>query len=148
MLFHLPKWSEPASLLCPGNSPGKNTGVGCHALLQGIFPTEGWNPDRLPCRRILYCLSHQGSPCLPKGRDNYIPVHFFIFITWRWTGHIVSVPSCPCCLWLLVQAFPIFLLESRGGFSAPCGGTASPAPSHLTILPRDAEQLWSLTGAF
>ena len=41
-----------------GDSPGKNTGVGCHALLQGIFPTQGLNP-RLPhCGRILYCLSH------------------------------------------------------------------------------------------
>ena len=29
---------------CPWDSPGKNTGVGCHALLQGIFPTQGWNP--------------------------------------------------------------------------------------------------------
>ena len=32
-----------------GNSPGKNTGVGCHALLQGIFPTQGSNPDLLYC---------------------------------------------------------------------------------------------------
>jgi len=32
-----------ASLLCPCDSPGKNTGVGCHALLQGIFPTQGVN---------------------------------------------------------------------------------------------------------
>ena len=45
-----------------GDSTGKNTGVGCHALLQGIFPTQGWNPGRPCCRWILYCLSHQGSP--------------------------------------------------------------------------------------
>ena len=32
------------SLLRPWDSPGKNTGVGCHFLLQGIFPTQGWNP--------------------------------------------------------------------------------------------------------
>ena len=31
----------PARFLCPWNSPGKNTGVGCHFLLQGIFPTQG-----------------------------------------------------------------------------------------------------------
>ena len=31
---------QPARLLCPWDSPGKNTGVGCHALLQGIFPTQ------------------------------------------------------------------------------------------------------------
>ena len=38
----------PATLLCPWDSPGKNTGVGCHALLQGIFPTHGSN-TRLLC---------------------------------------------------------------------------------------------------
>ena len=45
-----------------GDSPGKNTGVGCHALFQGIFPNQGLNPHLLHCRWILYCLSHQGSP--------------------------------------------------------------------------------------
>ena len=45
-----------------GDSPGKNTGVGCHALLQGIFPTQGSNPGLPYCRQILYQLSHQGSP--------------------------------------------------------------------------------------
>ena len=44
-----------------GDPPGKNTGVGCHACLQGIFPIQGWNPGLLYCRRILYRLSHQGS---------------------------------------------------------------------------------------
>ena len=45
-----------------GDSPGKNAGVGCHALLQGVFPIQGLNPRLLHCRRILYYLSHQGSP--------------------------------------------------------------------------------------
>ena len=45
-----------------GDSPGKNTGVGCHALLQGIFPTQELNPGLQHCRWILYRLSHQGSP--------------------------------------------------------------------------------------
>ena len=45
----------------PWGSPGKNTGVGCHALLQ-IFPIQAWNPGFLHCRRILYPLSHQGNP--------------------------------------------------------------------------------------
>jgi len=44
-----------------GDSPGKNTGVGCHALLQGIFPTQGSNPSLLHCRWVLYHLSHHGS---------------------------------------------------------------------------------------
>ena len=45
-----------------GDSLGKNTGVGCHALFQGIFPPQGSNPGLLHCRQILYHLSHQGSP--------------------------------------------------------------------------------------
>ena len=46
-------------VLCPWNSPGKNTGVGCHFLLQGIFLTQGSNPHLLHCGQILYCLSHR-----------------------------------------------------------------------------------------
>ena len=45
-----------------GDSPGKNTGVGCHALLQGIFPTQGLNSGLPHCKQILYHLSHKGSP--------------------------------------------------------------------------------------
>ena len=48
--------------LCPQNSPGKNTGVGCYALLQEILLTQGLNPGLLHCRQIHYHLSHQGSP--------------------------------------------------------------------------------------
>ena len=53
---------QPARLLCPWDSPDKNTGVGCHTLLQEIFPTQRSNPGLPHCRRILYQLSHQGSP--------------------------------------------------------------------------------------
>ena len=51
----------PARLLSPWDFPGKNTGVGYYALLQGIFLTQGLNPGFLLCRQILYCLSHQES---------------------------------------------------------------------------------------
>jgi len=47
-------------LCCPWNSSCKNTGVGCHYLLQGIFLMQGSHPGLLHCRQILYCLSHQG----------------------------------------------------------------------------------------
>ena len=53
---------RPHGLYRPWNSPGQNTGVGSLSLLQGIFPTQGLNPGLLPCRWILYQLSHQGSP--------------------------------------------------------------------------------------
>ena len=54
----LPHGLQPVSLPCPG----KNTGVDCHVLLQGIFPTQGSNPGLLHCRLILYQLNHHGSP--------------------------------------------------------------------------------------
>ena len=60
-----PHGPYPTRLLCPWNFPGKNIGVGCHFLLQKVFPTQGKNPrllqrhhwqvDSLP-------LYHQGSP--------------------------------------------------------------------------------------
>ena len=46
----------------PWNSPGQNTGLGSHSLLQGIFPTQRKNPGLPHCRLILYQLSHQVSP--------------------------------------------------------------------------------------
>ena len=49
-------------LLCPWDSPGKNTGVSCHALLQGIFLIQRLNLCLLHCRQILYQLSYEGSP--------------------------------------------------------------------------------------
>ena len=53
---------DSQGLYSPWNSPGQSTGVGSWYLLQGIFPTQGSNPGLLPCRQILYQLSHQGSP--------------------------------------------------------------------------------------
>ena len=63
-----PHGLQPSRLLSPWNSPGKNTGVGCHSLLQGIFPTQGWNLVLLHCRQILYHLSCQGSQS-PSGKS-------------------------------------------------------------------------------
>ena len=48
-------------LLSLWDFPGKSTGVGCHFLLQGIFPTQGLSPGLPRCRQTLYRLSHQGS---------------------------------------------------------------------------------------
>ena len=53
---------QPHGLYSPWNSPGQNTGVGSLSLLQGIFPIQGSNPGLPHCRRILYQLSHKGSP--------------------------------------------------------------------------------------
>ena len=59
-----------AGPLSPWNSPGKNTGEGCHFLFQGIFPTQGLNQGLLHCRWILYCL----STMLTVNENRYIPI--------------------------------------------------------------------------
>ena len=61
LTLHDPMDCSPRGSSVHRDSPGKNTGVGCHALLQGIFPPQGLNPG-LPHYRILYQLSHKGSP--------------------------------------------------------------------------------------
>ena len=57
----------PTRLLCPLDSPGKNTGVGCHSLFQGIFPTQGSNPQLPHCSQILDGLNHHvGGKHIPQ----------------------------------------------------------------------------------
>ena len=60
-----PKDCSPPCSSVHGDSPGKSTGVGCHALLQGIFPIQGWNPGLLHCRQMLYLSETPGSPMKP-----------------------------------------------------------------------------------
>ena len=48
----------PARLFCPRDSPGKNTEVGCHAFLQGIFPTQRSNPHFLHLMRLTHTHTH------------------------------------------------------------------------------------------
>ena len=55
---------QPPRILCPWDSPVRNTGVGCHVLLQGVFLTQGLNLrllSLLHCRQVLYPQSHLGS---------------------------------------------------------------------------------------
>ena len=56
-LFATPSIVACTKLLHPWDFQGKSTGVGCHFLLQGIFPTQGLNPGLSHCRQTLYCLS-------------------------------------------------------------------------------------------
>ena len=58
----------PHGLYSPWRSPGQNAGVGSLSLLQGLFPAQGSNPGLQHCRKILYQLSHKGSPPACKCR--------------------------------------------------------------------------------
>ena len=61
-LFETPWTVQPTRLLCPQDFPSNSTGMDCHFLLQGIFPTQGLNLALPYCRQMLNRLSHQGSP--------------------------------------------------------------------------------------
>ena len=70
-----PHGLQPARLLCPWGSPGKNTRVGCHFLLQGIFQTQGlnlcllyWQGDSLPLSCLGSPLDLFNSRLLPKRK--------------------------------------------------------------------------------
>ena len=65
-------------------SPGQDTGVCSLSFLQGIFPTQGSNPELSHCRQILYHLSHKGSPRIQK----WVAYPFLSRSSWprNWTG--------------------------------------------------------------
>ena len=68
-----------ARLLCPWNSPGKNTEVDCHFHLQGVFPTQGSNLGLLHCRQTLYYLSHCTNYILPYVKPKTVDSTEFTF---------------------------------------------------------------------
>ena len=81
--------SPPGSFVL-GDSPGKNTGAGCHALLQGIFPTQSSNPGLPHCKQMLYCLSH-GKP-----KNTRVGCHALlqgIFLIQGWNLHLMFPAS-------------------------------------------------------
>ena len=80
----------PVPLLCPWNSPGKSTEVGCHFLLQGIFPTWESNTGLPHCRQILYQLNHKGSPWWSLGRSILLQMTF-LFLSGQGSFKIVSI---------------------------------------------------------
>ena len=67
--------------------PGKNTGVGCHFLLQGIFLTQGLNPGLLHCRKILYHLSYMQilSSTHQNNNDNIHNILWFIKVLYTFS---------------------------------------------------------------
>ena len=110
-LFATPWTVACTKLLHPWDFQGKTTGVGCHFLLQGIFPTQGSNPGLSHCRQTLYLLSHQRSPVWPSNstsmythththtlesrdlnrRHMFTNVHSSISHNQKWEWHKISL---------------------------------------------------------
>ena len=81
----VPDSLRPYGLHSLWNSPGQNTGVGSHSLLQGIFPTQESNPGLPPCRQILHQLSYEGKP-----RESFIISHIVNTIPVSFVGLILE----------------------------------------------------------
>ena len=93
----------PTRLLCPWDSPGKNTGVGCHFFLQGIFPTQGSNPHLLHYRWILYCWAIRE-----------VQSHQLIFLKGPFHSQLKILHDC----WLdtMVLPVPVFCVTVTGSW--------------------------------
>ena len=99
-----PQGLQPSKLLCPWDSPGKNTGVGYHALLQGIVPTQGSNQH-------LLCLLLIQGPLLLRWFQSFKPhpagltPPFYLFV-------------CFWLCWVFVAAHRLSLVATNGGYSS------------------------------
>ena len=87
-----PHGLQPARLLCPWNSPGKDTGVGCHSLLQEIFPIQESNLGLPQCRQILSSLSHQGSPYSITIISPFLVGVLCVSKPFRWSSDQPKIP--------------------------------------------------------
>ena len=105
-------WTVAARFFCPWGSPGKNTGVVCQFLLQGIFLTQRLNLGLLHCRQILYQMSYEGK--------------------WKLLSHV----------WLFETPGTIQSMELSRPEYWPCPGWPFPSPGDLPnpgIKPRSPE---------
>ena len=102
---------DPTDCSLPGSSvhgifSGKNTGVGCHFLLQGIFLTQGLNPCLLcllNCRQILSLLNHHGST-----HSSLLPCSYLLIFFLNFCWHIVALQ---CCVSSAVQLCRGYVLD-------------------------------------
>ena len=134
---------KPTRLLCPWDFPGKNTGVDGHTLLlQGIFPTQGWNPRHLHWQVNSLLLSQQESPW-PS-----LLWYCFAGMGWWALGFLVKTFSdCKC----QSKAFPTMATKgsqpSEGRLMAQ--GLLWPllaSVSFLVLVASTSRRKWALTG--
>ena len=115
-----PHGFQATRLLCPWDSPGQNTGVGCHSLLQGIFLIQSLHPGVLHCSQILYFLSHR-------------LLKFMCMESVALSNHLVL--SCPHILlpsvFPSIRIFPMNWLFASGGQSIRASASASVLPRNI-----------------
>ena len=102
-----------------GDSPVKNTGVGCHALLQGIFPTQGSNPGLPHCRWILLPSEPPGKPKNMGAGSLFLLQGIFPtqvsntgLLHCRWILHKLSCQGSPSQLYFSIKKSIVFIYAS------------------------------------
>ena len=136
-----PMDSSLTRFLRPWDFPGKNSGVGCHFLLQGIFPTQGLNPGLLHCRQMLYHLSHQGR-CVQRAKRK-APLSLIVKYEWKMNETVIHVWALNPIPWKnalisvnsffpnLIFCLPLILVPSwsSGIYILPASSTCWLGPS-------------------
>ena len=129
----------PTRLLHPWDFPGKNTGVGCHFLLQGIFPTQGSNPHLLHWQVDFLPLNHLGSPNLAEIKSDrktlpiYQRLYFLNLLSQIFAAAANLLQSCPTLCDPIDGSSPgpLSLGFSRQEYWS---GLPLPSPRHACLL--------------
>ena len=108
---------QPRRLYSPWNSPGQNTVMSSHFLLQGIFPTQGLNPGLLHGRQILYHLNHQRSPSicvsfLERSIKTRIILWVFVASVLIWSLHGRGTKSFVKVIGVWLSSFYKIMIDS------------------------------------
>ena len=145
-----------ARFLCPWNSPGQNTGVGSHSLLQGIFPTPRSNWGLLHCRLILYQLSYEEAPirlaiklALQIRSTHYVPMPwaFWSELDWSDLAHVLlATQSCPTLCGPKDCNLPVSSVH--GILQARILEWVVTAFSRASFQPRDQTRVFCIAGRF
>ena len=135
----------PARLLCPWDSPGKNTGVGCRDLLQGIFPTQGWKLG-------LLCLLHWQADCSHWATREALSGEECLFLChtghvgagWAWGARETQAGTSLAVQWLRLCALSAGALGLIPGQGTRCRNKKSVSCSSRSHV---LQQRWKISHA-
>ena len=114
-----PHGLQPTKLFCSWTSPGKNTGVGNHSLLQGIFPTQRLSLGLLQCRQILYCLSQQNDLDNHDGVVTHLESDILEYEA-KWSLESITVNKASGGDGILAELFKIIKLDTVKVLHSKC----------------------------
>ena len=124
---------NPPSTSVHGDSPGKNTGVDCHALLPGIFPTQGLNPGPCIAGRFFTIWATKNLLCfLPNGFQWYLP-------TFLYRKYMVVI-----CRFFFLTQMALYCLLCNSFLTEPDTSEIFPCLTHRPIFKMTATEWCSI----